>query len=395
MTKMNRAEETGNIGFRNTWVEVGLDAIRHNVKLFRRRLAGDCKLMAVVKANGYGHGAAESAAAALDVGAERLGVAIIEEAIALRDAGFDCPLLVLGYTPPAGVETAVRRRIALTVFSEEVLDAAIAAAERAGRQAILHLKYDTGMRRIGAELSELLALARKAAGEPSIALEGVYTHFASADDADPTFVREQFERFRHAVALLREEGIAVPIKHCCNSAAAMRFPDMHLDMVRVGIALYGQLPASDWRKEAPAGCSFYTNKRTGLRPAFALKTSIAMVKYVSAGETVSYGRTFAAAGPSVIATLPIGYADGLSRMLSNRGFALIGGREAPIVGRICMDQTMIDVTSIPDASVGDEVVLIGCSGERSIAVDDVADRIGTINYEVVCLVGRRVPRRYG
>jgi alanine racemase len=369
---------------RETWAEVSLDAIAHNVKTIKAGLKPSCRFMAVVKADGYGHGAVQVAKAALEAGADWLGVALLDEALQLRAAGIECPILVLGYTPPASAETAVKHRIAVTVFTEKELEAVIACAAHHRLYANVHLKTDTGMSRIGVTDPETaLVLARKAASSPWVRLEGVFTHFASADSPDETYTRRQFETFLAYIDCLERHGIRVPLKHCCNSAASLRFPDMHLDLVRVGISLYGLLPFSDPMPGVPE-----------LRPAMKWKTRIAALKQVPAGQPISYGCTYRPERPSWIATVPAGYADGLSRRLSNRGSMMIRGRKAPIVGRVCMDQTMVDVSAIPGVRAGDEVLLFGRDEEGGLPVEEIASLLDTINYEIVCLVGKRVPRVY-
>jgi len=370
--------------YRETWAEVSLDAIAHNVRTIKATLRRSCRLMAVVKADGYGHGAVQVARAALEAGADWLGVAILDEALQLRASGIACPILVLGYTPPASVEAAVKHGIAVTVFAENELDAVIACAERLRQHADVHLKADTGMSRLGVtDPQAAVALARKAASSPWVRLQGVFTHFASADSPDETYARKQYRDFLAFIEYLERHGIRVPLKHCCNSAACLRFPDMHLDMVRVGIALYGLLPFSDPMPGLPK-----------LLPAMSWKTKIAALKQVPAGQPVSYGCTYRPSRPSRIATIPAGYADGLSRKLSNRGSVMIRGRKAPIVGIVCMDQTMVDVDAIPGVRAGDEVLLFGRSGESVLPAHEVASLLGTIHYEIVCAVGKRVPRVY-
>jgi alanine racemase len=370
--------------YRETWAEVSLDAIDHNVKAFKAGLQDSCRFMAVVKADGYGHGAIQVAKAALEAGADWLGVAFLDEAVQLRAAGIDCPILVLGYTPPASVEAAVKHRIAVTVSADDVLEEVMAAAERHRQHACVHLKVDTGMTRLGVTDRETaLGLARKAASSPWVRLEGIFTHFASADSPDETYTRKQFRTFLSYIEYLERHGVRVPVKHCCNSAATLRFPEMHLDMVRVGISLYGLQPFSGPMPGLPE-----------LQPAMRWKTRIAALKQVPPQQPISYGCTYRPERPSLIATIPAGYADGLSRGLSNRGSVMVGGRKVPIVGRVCMDQTMLDVSAIPDVRVGDEVLLFGRTEESCLPVEETASLLDTINYEIVCLVGKRVPRVY-
>ncbi|MEF3311982.1 alanine racemase [Paenibacillus sp. GYB004] len=372
--------------YRETWAEVSLDAVARNTKLFRTRIAESCRLMAVVKANGYGHGAVETAKTALSAGAEALGVAILEEALELREAGLGCPILVLGSTPPAAIPLAVRHRIALTVYTEESVRAVISAAEKANGTAVVHLKLDTGMSRLGVtSKTDALRLARLALSSDRVRLEGVFTHFADADNPDPAYTERQFRTFLDWTGYLSGHGIDIPVKHCCNSAATVRYPDMHLNMVRVGVALYGLPPVAGAEDDYP------------LRQAMQLKTRITDVRRLPAGQSVGYGRTFTAGREMTVATIPIGYADGWSRRLSNNGSALVGNVRVPIVGRVCMDQTILDVSALSNAGIGDEVVLFGGTPgvpERYIPIGEVADKLDTIHYEVVCMLGRRVPRVY-
>lgn len=370
--------------YRETWTEVSLDAVSRNLREFKIRLSGDCKLMAVVKADAYGHGAAQIARTAIRAGADSLAVAYLDEALQLRAAGIDAPILILGYTPPYAIEAAIRGDVAMTVFAEHELVHAADCGRRLGRKAVVHLKIDTGMTRLGVTSSaEASTLLRLAAHSPWLTVEGAFTHFASADQSDETCVRKQFHAFNGMMRVLAGEGLRVPVKHCCNSAAAMRFPDMHLDMVRIGIGMYGILPSAELRS---AGFP--------LVQAMQFKTKISALKRIATGQPVGYGGTFQAAKPSVIATIPVGYADGLPLALSNRGTVLIGGEKAPIVGRICMDQTMVDVTHLPDIRIGNEVVIFGGDSKGWIPIDQAAAARQSTGYETVCSVGKRVPRIY-
>lgn len=373
------------IGFRNTWAEVSLHAISHNVSLFRSHLHSSCRLMAVVKADGYGHGAVEVARAAIQAGAHWLGVAFLDEALQLRNAGIDHPILVLGCTPTRSLEIAVTHRISLTVFSEQSLDELIAVTARLSQPARIHIKVDTGMSRLGCtSKEEVLSLSLKARSSPYVRVEGIFTHFANADSKDCARTRHQFERFTSVIDYLEQHQIQIPLKHCCNSAATIQFPEMHLDMVRVGISLYGLLPSDEVNH--PLTDEF--------QKAMQFKSSIASLKQVGTDEWISYGCTARTEQHSLIATMPAGYADGLSRLLSNKGFVLVRGQRVPIVGRVCMDQTMLDVTTVPNVQLDDEVVLFGQSQGAHLSMDEMASWINTINYEVVCSVGKRVPRIY-
>ncbi|MEJ9232470.1 alanine racemase [Peribacillus butanolivorans] len=370
--------------YRDTWADVSLEAIKHNVQQFRQYVRRSTKLMAVVKADAYGHGAAEIAQTAVQSGADYLAVALLDEALELRKSGISQPILVLGYTPVRSIKKAISKNITLTVFSHDVLDEIILQAGQSKQDVSIHLKVDSGMSRIGVTSEkDALGLAQKAINSPFVYLEGIFTHFANSDSEDPSYTHEQFTRFMSLVGTILKKNIHIPIKHCCNSAATMNFPSMHLDMVRVGIALYGLYPDVSLKGHS-----------IQLQQAMSLKTKIAALKKVPASQPISYGCTFAPSCDSVIATLPIGYADGVSRHLSKRGKVLTRGQTAPVVGRICMDQMMIDVTHIANSSLGDEVTLFGHNQQAFHSIDDIASLVGTINYEVVCLIGKRVPRVY-
>ncbi|MGO4888540.1 alanine racemase [Anaerobacillus sp. MEB173] len=372
------------ISYRDTWTEISLDSIYHNATTFKNNLTNGARFMAVVKADGYGHGSVEVAKTALEAGADYLGVAFLDEALVLRKNGITTPILVLGYTPPTSVIKAIEEDITITVYSEDVLVECNKCAEDLNKKALIHLKVDTGMGRVGLTTKEdLLTLANIAVNANNIVLEGLFTHFASADSDDSTYTNEQFERFTEMIHYLEEHKIAIPIKHCCNSAGTINFPHMHLDMVRVGISLYGLRPSAD-----------VNNPAFPLQQAMHFKTKISALKKVSAGTSISYGCTFTATDATDIATIPVGYADGFSRLLSNKGHVLVHNTRVPIVGRVCMDQSMIDVSSLPAVTIGDEVTLFGGNDKSFLSIDEVAEHMGTINYEVVCLIGKRVPRVY-
>ena len=368
---------------RPTWVEVDLDAIAHNVETLQR-LAAPAQLMAVVKADGYGHGAVMVARTALAHGARRLAVAVVEEGVHLRQSAIACPILVMGWTPPWQYGLALRYDLELTVSSEEEARALAEAARREGRRVRVHLKVDTGMGRLGLRWDHprLAEVAARIAGLGGLELVGVFTHLATADDPDASLTEEQLARFGRIVATLDERGLRPLLRHAANSAALLRLPGARYDLVRPGIALYGLEPFRG------AVAAF------DLRPALAWKTRVALVKEVPAGTPISYGATFVTRRPSRIAVLPVGYADGLRRALSNRGQVLVGGRRVPIVGRVCMDQVMVDVTDAGPVAVGDEAVLIGRQGDEAITADEMAGWMDTIGYEVVTGIGRRVPRIY-
>lgn len=365
----------------SAWAEVDLAAIAHNARTLKAMLRPPAQLMAVVKANGYGHGAVATARTALQHGAERLGVARVTEGSELRAAGIAAPILVLGPIAPAEAAEAVRARLGVAITS---LHVARALSEQSAAQGVVtpvHLKIDTGMSRFGVPLNEATATARALLAMPALRLEGVFTHFASADERDQTFTREQVRRFERALAGLRESGIATPLRHAANSAATMSGLDCHFDIVRAGLALYGIAPAS-W---LPGSAR--------LRPALSLKSRVAYVRSLPPGARVGYGGAHTIERATRAALVSIGYADGLRRALSNRGQVLIRGQRAPILGRVSMDQLVVD-GGICGAREGDEVVLIGRQGDAALSADEVAAWSDTIAYEILTGIGARVPRLY-
>lgn len=369
--------------YRDTWVEVSLDAIEANVKSFKKHIQESSRLMAVVKADGYGHGAVAVAKAAIQSGADYLGVAFLDEALKLREAGIHTPILILGYTPPAAIREAVKNDITITIFTDESITEIKNAAEAFHKTAKVHLKIDSGMNRIGIrDQQEALRICKIILASPGILLEGIFTHFADADNSDSTYTYKQFEHFTTFISYLKANDIDIPIKHCCNSAATIAYPEFHLDMVRVGISLYGLYPNDQLREKIQ------------LKQAMSFKTKPIMIKRLEADQPISYGCTYTPDKKSTIATLPVGYADGFSRQLSNRGNVTVNGLRAPIVGRICMDQTMIDVTEMTAINTNNIITLFGDPNEGYISLGEVADQMNTIHYEAACLIGKRVPRVY-
>jgi len=363
---------------RTTWVDVDLGAIEHNVR--RTRQITDTAVLAVVKANAYGHGAVPVARAALRGGASWLAVARLEEGLELRRCGLQAPILILGYTPSAQVESAVRDDISLTVWTPAQVVQAARAAGQVGKQARLHLKVDTGMNRLGAPPEEAFTLAEQIAAEERVIFDGVFTHFARADESDPRPTDEQAQRFYGLIERLEAARLRPRWVHAANSAAALYRPDARFDLVRLGIAMYGLHPSA----EAPLPPDF--------RPALSWKSVLSHVKTVPPGSGVSYGHRYVTARHERIGTVPVGYADGLRRLDGN--VLLVRGRRVPVIGRVCMDQIMVQLDAVPQAAVGDEVVLIGAQGNTRITAEEVAGIWGTINYEVVCAIGARVPRVY-
>ena len=366
-----------------TYAQIDLEAIRHNVSEERRRVGEHMKIMAVIKADAYGHGDVP-VAEALDDLVDAYGVAVIEEALKLREAGIEKMMLVLGYTGSDWFEDLICHDISQTVYSYDMAKELSDAAVRLGKMARIHIKVDTGMSRIGFLSVKDNVDAICAVNElPGIRLEGIFTHFAKADEATAAAAKEPLKKFMDFVAELEGRGLYIPLKHAANSASIMHFPESYLDMVRSGITTYGLYPSESVPKEL-----------LNIRPALQWKSIVSFVKTIPPGTDVGYGGTFTAGRETVVATVPVGYADGVRRALSGKGRVLIHGRYAPILGRICMDQFMVDVTDLPDVQVGDTVTLIGRDGENAIPVEEVAELAHSFNYEYVCGISSRVPRKY-
>ncbi|RLC96586.1 MAG: alanine racemase [Chloroflexi bacterium] len=365
-----------------TWAEIDLDAIAFNAAGLKARAGGKAELMVTVKANGYGHGAVQVARAALEGGATRLAVHRALEGVQLRQAGITAPILVMGYTLPAVSERVVRWNLTPTVNSQPQAEALSAAAVAAGKMLPIHVKIDTGMGRYGLLPDEALGFVRFLSQLPGLVLEGLYTHHAVADLADKSFTRHQFGLYMNVVEQLEAAGFTFPLKHVSNSATTLDLPEMALDMLRCGIALYGLRPSGEVEPVIP------------LRPALTLKSRVVRVRTLPAGASISYGRTYITEKPTRVALVPVGYGDGYHRILSNRGAVLIHGQRAPIVGRVCMDQFVVDVNHIPDVQLHDEVVLVGRQGEGHIPAEEVARWAETINYEVTTGLLPRVVRVY-
>lgn len=364
--------------------EVNLDAIANNVREIRKNIKAGTKLIAVVKADGYGHGAVQVAKAALAAGADELAVAILEEGIELRNSGIEVPVIILGAAFPEHSAEIIKHDLYQSVFSLESAKALAAEAKAQGKTAKIQIKLDTGMSRIGfqpeakdmEEIAEIFALE-------NVEVMSIFTHLSCADSSDKAYARMQNERFCSMLEELKKKGISLPPVHISNSAAIMDLPEYNYDAVRAGIILYGILPSDEVNKTA-----------LNLRQAMSIKARISHVKTLKPGECVSYGAHFRAARETIVATIPVGYADGHSRHLSNKGRVLVKGQYAPIIGNVCMDQFMIDVTDIAGVRVGDEAVLMGAQGDEMIYANDIGDLTGTIGYEVVCRVTKRVPRLY-
>ena len=365
------------------WADVSLDAVAANVATLRT-VCAPAEVCAVVKADGYGHGAVPVARAAVEAGAGWLAVAQVPEATALRAGGIAAPILLLSEPRPDDLDEALSAGVAVTAYTPDLIRRLGATARAGGLSVPVHLKVDTGMHRVGAAPDDVVVLAEIIVAEPALSLDALWTHCAVADDPGDPFTGRQLERFDACLAALQEAGIRVPLRHAANSAAAIVHPASRYDLVRCGIAVYGIAPA-------PALAN-----RLALEPAVRLATEVGFVKPVAAGEGLSYGLRHHLAHDTVVATLPIGYADGVFRALGTAGQeVLIGGRRHPMVGVVTMDQVMVDVGADSSVQAGDEAVLLGAQGSQRISPDEWAERLGTIAYEVVCAIGARVERRYG
>lgn len=362
---------------------VDLDAISHNISVVREKVGKEVKVMAVIKANAYGHGAVQIARSLCEDNlVYGFAVATASEGFELRNSGITAPILVLGYSFSEQYKKLVKNKITQTVFDIESARRLSDTAVALGSKAVVHIKVDTGMGRIGLSPDEKgIETVKEIASLPGLEIQGIFTHFACADEVDKTFTEIQYERYISFVKRLEEIGINIPIKHVANSASIIEFNDKNLSMVRSGIMTYGLYPSE-----------FVNTNELELRPALSLNSHVTFVKTINKGDSVSYGATFKADSTRKIATVPVGYGDGYPRSLSNKGYVLINGKKAPIVGRVCMDQFMVDVTDIEDVHTGTLVVLIGKSGDLKISVEEIAALAGTFNYEFVCDINTRVPR---
>ena len=367
---------------RPTWTEIDLDAIAYNYRAIKSRLSRGTNILAVIKANAYGYGMVEVARRLVKEKILYLGVACVDEAITLRRAGVRTPILVLSSIMPEEVKEALIYDLTLTVCDRDLAAEIDRAARRLNKFAAVHVKVDTGMGRLGVWYDEADRLIEKILGFKNVVLEGIFTHFAAANEEDVTYTIQQIENFKRLATLLDIKGADIKYAHAANSAGAILYKDSHFNMVRPGLMLYGLYPNEKIAKTVK------------LKPALSLKTRIIFLKHTPAGRSISYGRTHTTSKDTIIATLPIGYADGLNRHLSNRGEAIVRGKRVPIVGRICMDHTMIDVGHVKGVKAGDEVVIIGSQGKETITVEDIARLLDTIPYEVVCWISARVPRVY-
>lgn len=369
--------------YKRVYATVDLDAIRQNMEAMKANIAKGTMICGVVKSDGYGHGSVPVAKAVEDL-VWGYAVAAVEEGWVLRDHHITKPILVLGYVPEEEFESLVEQEIRYTVSEWKEVEILSKIAQKLGKNAYVHIKMDTGMGRIGLRFAEeILTLAQKIENLPNIVIEGIFTHMATADMADKTKAKEQIRMFKEMLQLLENNGIYIPIRHCSNSAGIIDLKEANIDMVRAGIALYGLYPSEEVNKE-----------NVCLIPALELKSIVSYLKTVPKGSPIGYGATFVTQKETKVATVSIGYGDGYPRALSNKGYALVRGKKAPIIGRICMDQFMMDVSDIPEIQQGDTVTLIGKDQNEQITVEELAELAGTFNYEFVCDLGKRIPRVY-
>lgn len=366
---------------RPAWAEINLNNLEHNMKEIKK-ISKSKEIMAVIKADAYGHGALETAPMLLENGATRLAVAVITEALELRNGGIKAPIVILGYTPLSFAKEIIENDIEVTAYSYEYAKALSVEAAKCGKSVKIHIAVDTGMGRIGfLPTEESVNYVYKISKLSNIIIEGLFSHFSSSDEKDKEYTYKQAEKFLWFDNKLKALGVNINIRHIGNSAAVIDLPDLHFDAVRPGIIIYGYYPSNEVYKQS-----------INLKPVMSLKANIIHVKNLPQGEYISYGRTFKTERESCIATIPIGYADGYTRLLSNKGKVIVKDRFAPVVGRVCMDQCMIDVTGIDGVKLGDEVILMGERDNLKLTADELAEQMGSINYEVICMISKRVPR---
>lgn len=373
---MNRYQEQ----IRPAWVEINLAAIRHNLQEVRRLVGPTVDIMAVIKAEAYGHGAIPVAKAAIAAGASWLGVAMPEEGIALREAGLTTPILIFGPIQPNQVIPVVKHDLTAAVCNIESAIALSEEAVRTGKTAKAHLKVDSGMGRVGIGPEAAIEFMRKLRELPGLQVSGIFSHMATADEKDKSYAKHQIQIFSSVITNLKTAGLLPEKAHLANSAGIMELPESHFNMVRAGIMLYGLYPSNEVDRQ-----------KAKLEPVLSLKAKVTFIKRVPKGTGISYGQKYHTGQESTIATIPIGYADGWSRMLTNKAEVIVHGKKFPVVGTICMDQCMIDLKDEP-VNIGEVVVLIGNLGKESISADKIAEKLGTINYEVTCMLSNRLPK---
>jgi len=370
-------------------IEISKKNLIHNLHQFRKTVGKKVKIMAVVKANAYGHGIREVSKIVSQKGADWLGVNSFEEGIVLREEKIKLPILVMGYIPLAKLGEAIKNNLSFVVYNRETIKQAEKQASKLDKKAKIHLKLETGTNRQGISIKEIVLFAKFCLSLKNIFLEGIYTHYANIEDTlDPGFAVEQLRKFQKALQIIKMAGINIPIKHTACSAATILFPETYFDLVRVGIGLYGLWPSRETKISAQE-----KGIKIDLCPVLTWKTKVVQLKKVKKGETIGYGRSFKTSRNSIIAVLPVGYWDGYDRKLSNQGRVLIKDQFAPVVGRVCMNMTMVDVTDIPKVKVEDEVVLLGKQRKNEITAEELSQKIGTINYEVVTRINPLLPRK--
>ena len=372
------------LGIRPVWAQINLDNLAHNIGQVKKLINPHTKIMACVKAEAYGHGAEECSKAFLEAGAEQLAVATPGEGFRLRKAGIQAPILCLGYTPPHLYPQAVKHRVAVAIYSRAAGRALAEEARKQGSEALFHAKIETGMNRLGFPPTlETVETIKELANTQGLKMAGVFTHFADSESKDKTYTHQQFQKYMYVVDKLEEKGVDIPLRHVSNSAAVIDLPQYNLDMVRPGIMLYGYFPSPE-----------VDHSKADLRKAMTLHAQVSHVKTIPQGSKVGYGLTYTAKRETRLATIPLGYGDGYPRALSNKGQIEVRGKRAPIAGRVCMDQLMVDVTDIPGVEVGDHVVLMGDGEGTAPTGDEIAAQVGTIPHELIATITQRVPRVY-
>ncbi|MDR4508545.1 MAG: alanine racemase [Candidatus Brocadiaceae bacterium] len=368
--------------YRPTWVEINLDALRHNVLTIRKLIGPHIKIMGIVKADAYGHGDYEVSRVLLDAGVEMLGIAILEEGLRLRTKGITAPLILLGGLFEEEIKDAIHYGITPTVYDMKSAELIAKRALDFQKKVKIHIYVDTGMGSIGVQHNKSVAFVAKVMDMKSLLTEGIYTHFSSSDEKDRSYTSLQMKRFFAVLAELGAKKLTIPLKHVANSGAILGYPESSFTMVRPGLSLYGLYPSEE------------VERSIKLKPVMSFKSRVMHVKNMEPGDLVGYGRSYRIHKPTRVATLPLGYDDGYNRLLSNQGEVLVRGRRASIIGKICMDQCFVDVTHIQDILIGDEVVLYGTQEQETISIETVAKQLCTIPYEITCNIGKRVPRIY-
>jgi alanine racemase len=367
---------------RPTWVEIDLNALRHNLLAIKKRIGSQIKILGVVKADAYGHGDYEVSRVLLNNGVEMLGIAILEEGIQLRDKGIKAPLLLLGGIFEEQIDMVIQYGLTPTVYDLKLAEVLSKRAYYFNTIMKVHVYVDTGMGSIGVKHNKAVEFIKSLKEMKNLFIEGIYTHCSSSDEKDSAFTNLQIKRFRDVLDALDASEACIPLRHIANSGAILGYPEAYFNMVRPGLSLYGLYPSED------------VSRDIGLRPVMSFKTKVIHIKDMESGDVVGYGRTYRITKPTRVATLPLGYDDGYNRLLSNQGAVIIKSKKASIIGRVCMDQCFVDVTNIKDVSVGDEVVLYGSQAQESIPIETIAKQLNTIPYEVTCSISKRVPRIY-